>query len=403
MFDGDMNFTTSNEIIMNGIKKLPALDCDSYSGSKILNPTKEQFKEGIKNSFGCAVGSITNWGSAAYDLLSMFKEGTDEYLEIEKRIQSIQMIQQLSIDACKQGKKPKPIPSFWKSNKVKMFKEGSRTDKSDFYEKLIVDKKPYFFRYIYEDTNRKYKKWLEECDILSIRKLGITFEELKNKKNKTLVDKNILDMLNRRCPVTDYNGVVNKIAHYVEDSFKEEFDKNIINKSKENFDYTVYFYNNYTPINYTKKEINSMDISEDKKEELNEIVKYEKTVRNKINKCYEEYKTLVKQKRNTVDETSKEDGQDNTNIMYETLRNELKSIIPNTKELTNIMIDMAYRTKKISVIYLWNMFGVEILDNMLINSNYKIKYPVLNEEEKEFEYEGYGFKMEEKNIRRYLG
>ena len=123
----------------------------------------------------------------------------------------------------------------------------------------------------------------------------------------------------------------------------------------------------------------------------------------KVNKevvIYEEPKENVVQE---VDETSKEDGQDNTNIMYETLRNELKSIIPNTKELTNIMIDMAYRTKKISVIYLWNMFGVEILDNMLINSNYKIKYPVLNEEEKEFEYEGYGFKMEEKNIRRYLG
>ena len=42
-----------------------------------------------------------------------------------------------------------------------------------------------------------------------------------------------------------------------------------------------------------------MDISEDKKEELNEIVKYEKTVRNKINKCYEEYK---------IDETSQKDS-----------------------------------------------------------------------------------------------
>ena len=43
-FDGDINFTTSNPIIVNGIfNDLPTIFCEGKTSSKIANPTKKDF------------------------------------------------------------------------------------------------------------------------------------------------------------------------------------------------------------------------------------------------------------------------------------------------------------------------------------------------------------------------
>ena len=57
MFDGDINFTTDNPIIVNGIfDDLPTIFCEGKSSSKIKNPQREDFIKSIKDGFGNKVG-----------------------------------------------------------------------------------------------------------------------------------------------------------------------------------------------------------------------------------------------------------------------------------------------------------------------------------------------------------
>ena len=404
-FDGDMNFTTSNKIIINGIRVLPALDCASYSGEKMVNPTKEDYITGIKNSFGCAVGAITNWGSSAYDLLSTFKKGSDEYLETEKRIQSIQMIQQLSIDACKQGKKPKPIPSFWKNKNAGLFKPDKNgncklsEEKLEFYKKLVVDKKPYFFRYIYKAVDKDYKKWEKESNVSSLRNLGITYAELKN-KDRNEEEEKLYQYLEREKPVSDNNCTVNWIAHYVEDCFEETFSKSKINQDRKEFNYSIYKDEEYNYALYSKKELDAMNILAEERKLLEDETKVNKKIISEVVKKYKEYKELVKARKENYDGMDKEEGKDSADTMYTLLRSDLLQLDIDRKTLVNIMIDMAYKTGKISVVFLWAMFGVDILDNLLRNKDYIIEYPKLVEEEGDFTYDGYNFKMAQKQLRR---
>ena len=94
MFDGDILFTTSNQIIINGISDEPAIVCEGKSSDKKGNVNKDDFIKCIKNSFGNKVGSVTNVGSSFYDKISLFEKGTKEYDELNYRIQTIQYIQQ---------------------------------------------------------------------------------------------------------------------------------------------------------------------------------------------------------------------------------------------------------------------------------------------------------------------
>ena len=88
-FDGDINFTTDNPIILKGVKNLPALDCETQTSIKIHNPSKQDYINAIENSFGNKVGSVTNTGSCFYDKQALFKKDSYEYKELDKRIQII--------------------------------------------------------------------------------------------------------------------------------------------------------------------------------------------------------------------------------------------------------------------------------------------------------------------------
>lgn len=99
-YDGDTFFTTDNEILLRAHKDLLPVMCVQKKASKIV-PTENDFVAANCMSFGSSIGSITNVGTAMFDVRSMYEPGTPEYEEVNYRIIATQHAQQNCINgAC---------------------------------------------------------------------------------------------------------------------------------------------------------------------------------------------------------------------------------------------------------------------------------------------------------------
>lgn len=375
--DGDLDFTTSNSLIINGISNEPAIDCEGNSGKKRANITEEIFINSIQKSFGNKVGSVTNVGSSCYDKISLYKEDSEEYKELDERIKCIQFYQQECIDSAKNGEPPKPIPSHWndfrcgdvKINIDKKTKEildsDEEIEKKRFNYRVLADKKPYYFIYIYEDTMAEYNNFVKKTNISCIRRFRCNVEELKAKEYKTKEEEEFLLWYNKKIPVSCNPCIVNKIAWIVEDNFdKFQYTKN------KSFDYTIY-------------QSENRDICDKSQiKEIKKILNDYKT--SKVNQC-----KLIYKKDEKITERETRD---------ETLKTYINEIIPNEQILLNTLIHLAYEKSTVPKWMVWLVSGHTIIDNMLENNNMNITYPT-KDEDGDFEYNGYKFSMEKKNIK----
>ena len=94
---GDAIITTDNEILLKNTKNLPAVVCVQKKAEKKLI-TEELLAQANQNSFGDAIGTITNHITSMYDLLPLFEKDSPEYKELEYRIMAGQNAQQNAID-----------------------------------------------------------------------------------------------------------------------------------------------------------------------------------------------------------------------------------------------------------------------------------------------------------------
>ena len=378
-FDGDINFTTSNPIIVNGIfNDLPTIFCEGKTSSKIANPTKKDFAKAIKDGFGNKVGSVTNFGSSCYDKLSLFEEGTKEYEELDRRIMSIQYLQQECIDSAKNGLPPKPIPSYWNnrdSKKLEIFedkengvlKEGITDEEIEqvaFYQRILVDKKPYYFRYIYQDTNKKYTDFVKTMEASCLRGFGKTIEELRLSENRTIEEQEFLDRFNDKMPLSDNPCIINKIAHKVESEFEGVFG---YNRKDKDFDYSIYQYDG------VKEKATPKQIKE-------------------LCKLYEEYKGINKNIKTNSTKLNKDDYYNYVITVYDILSKQIREIIPNEEVLVNTLIELSYNKTKISKTFAWSFGGDLILKCMLSKFGNKITFPI-RDAEGDIEFDGETFKM----------
>ena len=352
-FDGDINFTTSNEILIKGIYDLPTIFCEGKNSRKISNPTKEDFMKAIKDGFGNKVGSVTNFGSSCYDKISLFEEGSEEYKELDYRIMCIQYLQQECIDSAKNGIPPRPIPNHWlnySSVTLNVDKEtGEILDDEEimkwkeFNQKVLTEKKPYYFRYIYNDVNKEYLNYIKSMEINSLRNFRKSIEELISTENKTEAELDFVKYYEKHMPVSNNPCIVNKIAAKVENVFDGDFKYSI----KDNgFNYELYKSNDeYTPTNSEVKGIVNL---------------------------YQEYKKAIKNKDDSGDKENKK----NSSIeIFDEIKMSASEIIANKQHLTNVLVDLAYKKNKISKSFVWSMVGEVIIENLLSKSNYIIEYP----------------------------
>lgn len=378
-FDGDMNFTTSNEIIKRGICNLPAIFCEGKQASKKPFITKEDYAFAIVNSFGNAVGGVTNFGSSCYDKMALFEEGCTEYNEIYYRIQCTQYYQQECIDSAKNGEPPKPIPNYWhmynaEELKYKVDEEtGEVLDseeeikEKDILNAVLTEKKPYYFIYIYDTLKKEYNSFIKGVDNTCMELFNCRIKDLKAKEKEYLTEeeKSFLRSYEIKNPISSNPCIVNKMAWLVE----REFNKQVTVKNKE-FDWFIY------------QNPNCLEIGS----------KSEMTA---IKKAYDEYKIDIKNSASV--EYDKEKGDSEATRKKNEIEDTLLNIIPNKQVLLNSLLELGYKKSKISKTFIWNVVGDQIIENMINNKEGKIVYPT-KDENGEINYGGNRFTMVEKVI-----
>ena len=80
---------------------------------------------------------------------------------------------------------------------------------------------------------------------------------------------------------------------------------------------------------------------------------------------YEECKKRTKDKRSVAEQENKEDKTKSNNEMFDIDRMKAREIIPNEIDLTNTLIEMSYKSTKISRAFTWALVGDVILNNLL--------------------------------------
>jgi hypothetical protein len=366
--DGDCVINTSFPILVENTKKLPAIVCVQRKAPKCI-PSDDDIMMSNINSFGNAVGGVTNKITSMFEVQARFPKGSREYNILDYRIKCGQLYQQNTIDKTK-GIEAKPMPDTWYSwiaNKLSKAKDSDT--KKDFWinRKIIADKKPYFMQYIYPSERAELNDYKKKNNEKCLMRFRITLDELLKKENKTKEEERFLYCYYDRMPLGNAPCTINRICWKIE----ELFDGRYCN-AESNFDYSI----------------------------LKSDAEYTNKVYNKIKKIYERYKKdtqnymlYAKKERLKSDEK-----QIQKYLLKEQFRENCLKECPNEDELCNIVLDLCYTKSKNSKQFAWDICGETFMKNLLKRNGYKISYPELDENG-DIEFNGMCFSMKETEIK----
>ena len=222
-FDYDILATTSNPVMINGVYKddLPVV-YEPPKPEKIVF-TEDDLYHADTFSFGSIIGQITNKGSNAYAVLPLFekKYGKDspECVTTVSRLQQCCKAQSAQIDKTKIGKEVKGIPKVWtEKQKVNIDSDtADAVDEKDFYNRILLTKRPYFFKYLYTDAKKKYNQFVDRYEMTCHQKFQMTTAKLKALSRKTLEQKEFLKGFYDYMPLTYSDSPMNLLCRYIEE------------------------------------------------------------------------------------------------------------------------------------------------------------------------------------------
>ena len=182
----------------------------------------------IMKGFGTGVGGFSNTATIMYAMAAIFdKPGhEDQYNELMTRIKLLREIVGQEIDRIKGADKPS-LPQEWRQ-----FTKILDTDTPDqVIEKMrknamVVSKKPYFFRYLYPELNRRFKQFEASYNQISRDMFGIKFKKLLAKEDKTDEEKMLVRRYQKYSPLITAPCTMNKLCREFENvDFDIKFQK----------------------------------------------------------------------------------------------------------------------------------------------------------------------------------
>ena len=324
-WDGDLLFSTNNDVLCRRFRKLPAIQCCQRNTEKIIVTEKDILKTN-KNGMGNKVGSITNKVTGMMEVLSHFAPGTQEYEELQFRIACGQLYQQNELDKIK-GIVARPMPSYWYNH------QGCNGD--EYLQSICVDKKPYFMIYVYDDYRKEYKDYINTSNIKCINKFGITLEALFEKTDRTDNEEDFLYWFDKLMQFGRGSCAMNRICWHIEQEF-ENYHFQL--KHNDKFDYNT--------LKVKRR------CTEEHRKQLYELSQFYTT-------CVAAYK---KRKANNTNENdnelkeTKDDIADKREYMKAYFREQAQEICPNDEERLNIILDLCYEYKN-NKQFCWDCIG----------------------------------------------
>ena len=251
-FDGDILYSTNNEIISRGcydFKTAKPLYYKLDNTSLVGAITQENVVEADVRGLNSQVGTISNKGGSLYAMLKLYEPESVEYKKIYDSIIRLGQIVGSEIDKVKTAVKP-TMPKEWMQLQVKKVASGEKEDETMDDETLVLDEimispdeqkgiyrhnellpviRPYFFRYLYGYLDDAIKQ-LERCvNEVSVLNYGIKMDKLietceAGKANEEMM--HLYNQLRSAYPVNDSDCVVNHVCHYFED-FEKSLKRNV--------------------------------------------------------------------------------------------------------------------------------------------------------------------------------
>ena len=177
--------------------------------------------------FDTRIGSITNDSTTTYEIQSQFDVNSEEYKECDKRLKLFRYFQGNEIDRAKNGSKPKKLPNSWTTYQ-KILETDTEEEKArkEFENKLIIEKRPAFMKFLYSKYARQYKEFKDDFDLYCFTIFGKEFDKLGNDDKQTQEYKDMIEYYNRKNPFLETNGVMNRVCNYMQEQLKDVKPKN---------------------------------------------------------------------------------------------------------------------------------------------------------------------------------
>lgn len=346
--DGDCVINTSFPLLVDNTKELPAIVCVQRKAPKCI-PTEDDIMKANMNSFGNAVGEITNRITSMFEIQARYPKNSREYRILDYRIKCGQLYQQNAIDKTK-GIEAKPMPEEWynqNSNQITKSKNSAEKKEHWFNRKIAVDKKPYFMQYIYPAEKTKMNEYTKKNNEKCIMRFRITLDELLAKSDKTQEEEKFVHYFYQRMPLGTAPCTINKICWKLEEIFD-----NTEWCSDADFDYSI----------------------------LKCDVEYSNQLYNKIKKIYDQYKREASNYMQYAksERIKSEERQMQRYMLREQFKRQCLEQCPNEEYLCNIVLDLCYTKANSSKQFAWDVCGDIFIRNLLKRHNNRITYPALD-------------------------
>ena len=312
-------------------------------GKRILFTDEDRYLAN-KITFGSRIGRLTNLASAMCCLRADFEEGSEEYNLINRRLKSCCKHQSNQIDKAKAGVEIKNIPKIWtRYNKIKEDDIESDIETKELYNRCLVEKHPYFFKYIYQSEKMRFNKHMTAKDKVSRIRFNLPVKELLSKalaKEPLTADQlTFVEMFHRYNGFINSKSEMNRLCWYIE-GIDFEIRKKISDKS--GFDYSLLL--NYDGLEFNKTIYEQI---------ANAIIKY---IKSRSTAVCDNYYNFGVEEINTRSDINSE------KIV---LKDDLFTICSNLQALTNYMIRFFYEDKpSFSKSVLWDICGKQIYKNL---------------------------------------
>lgn len=380
-FDGDLLFTTNNEVLLRTYEDLPALNCIQYNAEK-----KEVSEDDVvlsnKLGFGSKIGQITNRITTMTSMMASFPEDSEEYRILKYRTQCGQAQQQAEIDKAK-GIVSNPMPKSWYIFSENIDQDDDSEEilkKKELYRKICAHKKPYFFMYNYGNIRQEYLDYMNNVEEKSQIIFKMPFKELQNKPNKTEKEQKFVNWAINKVPVDMSKSVMNKICWHIEDELdgfkppkRVKFNyKDVLCSGKNFSDYKIAKGN--IELIYKLYRLKVKAIEGDKSK----------------NKATDIYNT-------SEPSVEFEDEFGSVLKLSEAFRAEIEEVCPDDDERCDILLELCYETN-VDKDFVWDLCGDIIIKHMLDKSDHVIHYPSRVDRDADFECCGKKFQLKECHI-----
>lgn len=366
-FDLDILATTSNSQICNAIYKdeLPVV-YDAPTPEKIIF-TEDDLYKADKFSFGSIIGSITNKGSNGYALLpiieKLFGRDSREYKVTFSRLKQCCKAQSAQIDKAKIGKEVKGIPKIWTERQnISVDENGVVLDteeqiiEKEFFNSILLNKYPYFFKYRYKDCKKAYDIYVDENEVTCHQRFRMTLKKLLTLDRHTKEQKEFIDNYNNHMPITISDSSMNLLCRYIEGI---NFD--ISQKTKTILSDSI--------VDLLKND--KFEYTEDQYEDIIEQLKLHIK-----NKKFDKFLTNSDEDDNDIKkfdiDTIREYKIDN-----DSLENKLNNVCGYPYIITNCLVDYFYiNNANSNKDILWSTYGKYIFNNIKRNTKGITKFPI---------------------------